>query len=228
VYASTLNPGNIQSAFRKSGIYPFDKSVIEDAKVAPATSFDRDSISATDAPDPTSHTPVNETSKSAESFLLNRGGKILQNVKKAKIRNTLSKIVGGKCITENEVFDKIIDHDTKQSSKNKQTKKTNKANPVKGKRKKNIEPSTSGIQTKKMTLNENFSSSESEIDEETDKCIVCKSFYPDSSKKPQLLIVNWGQCDTCKGWVHLSFCSSVRVIRRGDKFLCPFCCDTSN
>jgi hypothetical protein len=41
VYVSTLNPGNIQSAFRKSGIYPFDKSVIEDGKVAPAISLDR-------------------------------------------------------------------------------------------------------------------------------------------------------------------------------------------
>jgi hypothetical protein len=90
----------------------------------------RDTISATDVPDPTSHTPVCETSKSAESFLLNREGKILQNVKKAKIRNTLSKIVGGKCITENEVFEKIIDHDTKKISKNKQTKKLIKANPV--------------------------------------------------------------------------------------------------
>jgi hypothetical protein len=49
VFASTLNPENIQSAFRKRGIYPFDKSVIEDAKVAAATSFDRDTISATDA-----------------------------------------------------------------------------------------------------------------------------------------------------------------------------------
>ncbi|KAJ8303360.1 LOW QUALITY PROTEIN: hypothetical protein KUTeg_019756 [Tegillarca granosa] len=39
VYTKTLTPSNIQSAFKKSGIYPFDPSIIPDTALAPALSF---------------------------------------------------------------------------------------------------------------------------------------------------------------------------------------------
>ena len=50
---------------------------------------------------------------------------------------------------------------------------------------------------------------------------MCKRYSPDLSKKPH--IKNWGQCDVCGGWVHLSFCTPVSVNRRGDTCTCPFC-----
>jgi hypothetical protein len=35
--------------------------------------------------------------------------------------------------------------------------------------------------------------------------------------------MSWGCCDKCDKWVHLSFCSTVKVLRRNDPFLCPKC-----
>jgi hypothetical protein len=100
VYDSTLTPANIKKAFCKSGIYPLDKTKISDTRVAPATSFDKDQVTR----DPALNDHI--TNDTAELFLLKSGGKVLENVTKHKTRNTLSKIVGGKCITEDDVLKK--------------------------------------------------------------------------------------------------------------------------
>ena len=146
----------------------------------------------------------------AESFLLKRGGRVLENVQRHKVRNTLSKIVGGKCITEDEVLEKIIDHENKHQKMNKQTEKSINECQNKTKKSKTFapKPSTSGTKSKKRRIeySEDFSSSENESDvDESSKCIICKRFSPDSSKRPDIIIVKWGQCDTCLGWVHLGF-----------------------
>ena len=43
-------------------------------------------------------------------FLEKRGGEVLSNVKVAKTRKTLSKVVAGKPITEDDVLDQVKDH----------------------------------------------------------------------------------------------------------------------
>jgi len=90
------------------------------------------------------------------------------------------------------------------------------------------QPGPSALPQAKKPRITSYDSDSTTADEETDeeKCIVCKRFSPDHSKKPHVIIVNWGQCDVCGGWVHLSFCTPVRVIRRGDTFTCPFCTET--
>ena len=226
VYDNTLTPANIKKAFCKSGIFPLDKTAISDSQVAPATSFVKETVSQV-APT-TSFDKEAVSLDCAESFLLKRGGRVLENVQRHKIRNTLSKIVGGKCITEDEVLEKIIDHENKHKKMNKQTEKSINECQNKTKKSKTFvpKPSTFGTKSKKRRIeySEDFSSSENESDvDESSKCIICKRFSPDSSKRPDIIIVKWGQCDTCLGWVHLGFCSNVRVLRRGDSFLCPNC-----
>ena len=51
------------------------------------------------------------------SFLEKRGGELLKNVKVAKIRKTLSKVLSGKAITEENITDQIKSHIESQSSK---------------------------------------------------------------------------------------------------------------
>ena len=100
----------------------------------------------------------------ARSFLEKRGGEILKNVQVAKVRKTLSKVVSGKAITEDNVTDKIKTHI--ESSKPINRKKTiinNKCKSPKGKSKKKSNPSgpsqgTSG--TSKKTNNKQFNISE--------------------------------------------------------------------
>lgn len=214
VYTATLTPSNIQSAFRRTGIYPFNPRVISDHQVAPSTSFQKDSDAD---PESSSSLPF-----AAERFLLERGGKILENVQKAtKSRNTLSKVVGGKAITEEDVVAKIKSH-TEQYGPNKKS-----VNKESNKKRQGLspKPSTSGIAKKPRKILapvENIESSDEEV-LESEKCVVCRRFSPDTSKRPYVIIVSWGQCDQCKGWVHLSFCTNVKVLRRGDTFLCPTC-----
>ena len=74
---------------------------------------------------------------------------------------------------------------------------------------------------KRITELESEDSEAIEIDE-TEKCIVCKEFTPkDIDKKPFLTIVTLACCDNCQGWVHLSFSTTERVIRRGGHIFVP-------
>lgn len=211
VYSSTLTVGNIVSAFKQCGIHPFNASAVSDSLVAPSLTFATQNATTT----VTSGKP--SESDSAEAFLLNKGGKVLENVQTAKKpRNTLSKVIGGKPITEDDVVDKIRDHNSKQN------KTANKRSIVKS-----PVATTSGIIVKRGKKRaakqvDTDSDTEDEITEDK-KCIVCKKFSPDTSKFPYIIIVKWGCCHKCNGWVHLAFCTNVRVLRCGARFLCPFC-----
>ncbi|XP_052771637.1 uncharacterized protein LOC128211197 isoform X2 [Mya arenaria] len=50
IYRSTLTPSNIMSAFKESGIYPLNRSVVPDHHIAPSTSFIRDSYADVKVP----------------------------------------------------------------------------------------------------------------------------------------------------------------------------------
>ncbi|KAH3815397.1 hypothetical protein DPMN_143919 [Dreissena polymorpha] len=87
-------------------------------------------------------------------------------------------------------------------------------------------PSASGIH--KLHANIVREDSDTELDTDTDdseNCHVCGQFNSTNlDTRPHIKIVNWGQCDECGHWVHLSFCHTKSVLRRGDSFLCPHCC----
>ena len=70
----------------------------------------------------------------------------------------------------------------------------------------------------KMPEPEDYSDSEDEVLEEN-KCIVCQRSSPDWNKRPYVIMLNWGQCDLCEGWVYLTFCTPGRVLRRSDSFM---------
>lgn len=221
VYTSTLTSANIQAAFKKSGVFPFNANVISADAVAPSASFQ-----ATSDQNPQCS---ENTHEKAVEFLEKRGGEVLKNVKITKTRNTLSKIVGGKAITEPDIVEKIKSHVDNQKRKPLQKQLTKKKATESKAGVEPAIPSTSGtaIITKKRKLNpvppEDSQSSESETDE-SEACIVCKKFTPtDMHLKPFLYILKWGKCDKCLGWVHLTFCTPIKVLRRGDTFLCPSC-----
>lgn len=236
VYSSTLTPANIQAAFKKSGIYPFNQDVVNDSDIAPSLSFpartvENQSMSSTPESmfSPPEKASSKENSGSSVKFLECRGGNILKNVQTAKIRNTLSKVVGGKAITNEDVAEKIKDHIEKQTTSKKrkfipplkvkvpetQNKGQSKLNSSKGK-----QPKVKSKQPR-LELSEDASDEDSETEEE--KCSVCGKFFPDKQICDEIKIVQWGQCDKCDLWVHLKFCSPVKVLRRGDSFLCPTC-----
>ncbi|KAJ8313688.1 hypothetical protein KUTeg_008249 [Tegillarca granosa] len=270
VYTSTLTPSNIQSAFRKVGIFPFNASVISKESITPSLSFTHTPSDVPQGNDdntfnrPTSSTDINVSSNvttatgsnkdvsnnaptatgsstSATSFLESRGGVILQNLKISKSRNTLSKVVGGKAITDDTVYSKIEEHIQAQAQTSRKRSSTDNIPSEKSKRKhpsvnKDL-PSENSIKKGKSKSNpskgkaiknskiivDHLSDSDSDISED-EKCIICNRFYP-QDQNDYVKIVNWGQCGKCNGWVHLRFCSTVKALRRGDNFYCPNCTD---
>ena len=101
VYLSTLTVPNIQAAFRRCGLIPFNPDIIKDHQVAPSLSFSK-------PPTCTITTNADLSTADAEKFLEEKGGKILENVTAAKKpTNTLSKVVSGKALTEDDILYKI-------------------------------------------------------------------------------------------------------------------------
>jgi hypothetical protein len=276
IYASTLTPVNIQSSFRKCGIYPFDPTVIDESLLAPSLAFPKvvptstlapsqststtppleststtpplESTSTTPTPKLTSTTPPSQppsttppsqppsttppsqppSTSAPVLFLENKGGEVLRNVRVAKTRNTLSKVVGGKAIAEDAVTDKIKEHIENQGVKRKSTctaEKTEKE-PT-NKSKKGNSKSAKGKGKAPATVHHDISDSDSDTTDREDPDRYCMCGKLDTPKRKIankiLKLVSWGQCDICDRWVHLGFCDSVRVLRRGDPFLCPYC-----
>ena len=111
------------------------------------------------------------------------------------------------------------------------TKSKSKKIQVKGgKSKSSPQPSTSGVAIKRggpidLSTPEYSSDSDESIPDK-EKCCVCKLFHPQETRGcEQLLFTKWAHCDNCPHWVHLQYCTKVRVVRLGDTFICPHCSD---
>lgn len=89
---------------------------------------------------------------------------------------------------------------------------------------------TSGINKKggPICINDSMSDSDLTDDDDNDLCCICNQKSPNEIHQMNgIVFVKWAQCDNenCRHWTHLQFCSDVRVLRRGDTFLCPHCKD---
>ena len=73
-----------------------------------------------------------------------------------------------------------------------------------------------------MSEEESENESESQIPDK-EKCCVCKRFYAQSRETYQVSITQWACCDECGHWVHLRYCTPVRVVRKETSFKCPCC-----
>ena len=73
-----------------------------------------------------------------------------------------------------------------------------------------------------MSEEDSENESESQIPEE-DKCCVCKRFYAQDKESYQVSFTQWACCDECGHWVHLKYCTPIKVVRRETSFKCPCC-----
>ena len=251
-YAATLTPLNIQSAFKRCGVYPFDKTVVNDSDIAPSLSFPIQTVPTDPAPQPVlvsqidtqpaPEAPAIPDENNAKMFLEKRGGDILHNLKIAKVRKTLSKVVGGKPITEDDVVKRVKEHidsgKTKKSvSKRAAPAKKSSTEPVTKivKAERSTEPvilevnvnepvpGTSGLNRKGGPID--LMSEDSQLSTDEDElCCVCGDWQPKELRSCDSIVFSkWAKCDICTHWTHLKFCTDVRVIRCGSEFRCPHC-----
>ncbi|KAJ8309539.1 hypothetical protein KUTeg_014413, partial [Tegillarca granosa] len=105
-YTQALSHNNIVSAFRKSGVYPLNPDVITERDTAPSLPY-QGKLQEKQQQQALTDVQVHSNLDQASQFLVERGGEILQNVKIAKVRRNISKVIGGRAITEDEVFSNI-------------------------------------------------------------------------------------------------------------------------
>ena len=242
VYFKALSPENLHSAFRKTGIYPFNNSVLQKESTMPAEVFQKTKEKCTQSADMPASSDVTPAEQNKENTASPRNvfNSCLEAIFKAKSSssakhsNHIGKIVSGKPITEPDIQQKIVAH---QAMNSKCTAKKTKANSaVSGK------DGACASGTKRMKVTKSSKSpakpgpshiymSDSDVTdddqiEENEKCCVCKQFTPSEVRNStSIIFTKWAKCDgiECPHWVHLRYCTQVTVIRRGDKFYCPHC-----
>lgn len=230
-YTKALSPENLQSAFRRSGIFPLNPQVVNQSCFLPSTVLEQENRQSMQSSQPVlkqstqpgfkpsaqpgfepssqsdtepyiltdSATPISKTPVSPTSFFSHKETPLTCKKPQTKKRKYLSSIVSGRAITEDDMFEAILDHEAarKQPStkgKGKMSCDKGKSNPKSVTTNPNPVPSTSGRQ-----------SGDSVNDDDDDS---------------QIDVV---QCDSCGQWTHLKYCTDVSVIRRGVQFLCKHC-----
>jgi len=232
-YLKSMTPANIQSAFRKSGIFPYAKDVVTIQKLFPCESFREN--------DPIGKVRALKGGEEAVKLFMEQQIKSTQDIctltkacpkckctcrmKKGNEKDeTLKKPkAGGKEIT-NDVYHSELTEYNKQ--RNKKSQKPNEGqhtiNDIETEPLDIQRPSTSGENLIVHPF-QDLSDFDDELDDDIACCICNRITPPTLRDQPCLKIVNWAQCDGCDGWVHLAFCTSVRVVRRNSQFFCPKC-----
>ncbi|XP_045213569.1 uncharacterized protein LOC123564232 [Mercenaria mercenaria] len=222
-YNKAVTPANLIAAFKKSGIYPINRDQLTPSQTAPSAIYQE----VVNEVDTTEENTTGTENEKELSFLDKRKiTKVLQVQKKRKVPpavhgNLMSPTKSSKLKRPSESTLQIKpENENKSSSKKsvKSSKHVEKKSPLPGTSGLNLK-TTSGIPV------DTDSDSDSYVeDDETDKCVVCKKSSPDAFTCAYTIeIIKWGRCDSCSGWVHLKYCTPVRVLRRGDTFICPLC-----
>ncbi|XP_063401995.1 uncharacterized protein LOC134686219 [Mytilus trossulus] len=248
-YQKALSPENLHSALRKTGIYPLDKTVINQDQLKPSEVFTRNE----ECKETTETTDEPKTDE-IQNFFAERINKLkkMKSENDKKERKTLGKIVSGMPITESEVTEKVkqhVENQGKNKPSNQSCKKTGKQN------KKNTstsassltsgpshtKPGPSNISNKPGTSHKSpkpgpshiyiddsmdFSDTDNEDIPEVELYCVCKQFTPNQIRLGVgVELTKWVQCDNyrCKHWTHLKYCTELRAVRRNTKFYCKHC-----
>lgn len=190
----------IQNAFRKTGVYPFDSSVIHETIFEPSRVFSNDLYvknSGDNASGPAEdensvvHRMADFLAKKEETLI---STKLAKQLKKTE-RKCLSKLTSGRCITEDEVKQAIQNYKKDTSSKNAANKKQDKGPILKEKEEATRVSTVNDSQTAgasgaavthKPWLGD-WNSEEPDIEiRQEEKCCVCKIFYPSCSETKAL------------------------------------------
>ena len=144
----------------------------------------------------------------------------MEGARNRKPRRTMSAIVSGKAITEEDVEVCMLKHQEQGSSKMSLAAKSVKG---KGKAPKTSTNKRSENSKRKSKSIDTFDSSASESDEDdpSELCCVCGHRKPKAVENIYVLsFAKWAQCDgvtdgmPCKHWVHIPHCSNVKTVRR--------------
>lgn len=223
VYLKALSPENLQSGFKRTGVYPYNPAAIPLELLLPAEVFrDDQDISSSQS----------TVEGGVQADILDMKEMELKKTKstnQSKPRNTMSKVVAGKVIST-EVVEQMKSHEIRQKTVNKDKTKKKINDKENMKPSKSVPPSVNQPGPSVYNLLSDTDESCDESYDESELCCVCKRYQPiELARSVSLMFVKWVQCDginhgmPCKHWCHLGFCTPEKVIRKGVKFHCIHC-----
>ncbi|KAH3773546.1 hypothetical protein DPMN_174908 [Dreissena polymorpha] len=178
------------ASFRKTSIYPYDPNAIDSAIFKPSEALQQG----------TSPLNIQPSEKEVYQFFCNKTQTSMKQP--TKKRTYLSSVVSGKAITEDVMVQRIHEHEDYRNTKTKSQKLNN-----------TEQPGPFGIIKILSPVHAIDESSDDAAD--IDVCCVCNQFTPSAVRlSTSLMYVRWVQCSQCVHWVHLLYCSQVRVVRR--------------
>ncbi len=228
-YKSAMTVPNLMSAFRKTGIVPFNPDIVLD---------------------PVPVKPCSEIKPKSRKERVNaRNIKLLLTEIDSKVEKQLQEIPTGKvrqyivpnhgaAVTEIEFVEKLkrkTESESKPKAKKSKICKEKETNPVEKKKMStenksktpeiidSQEAGPSSSSKKEWLTFYDKNDTESEVEDDEAVCVICGRFSPvDFGKRGQLEILNWAKCVSCSGWVHLKYCSLVSRISN-EEFKCSKC-----
>lgn len=238
-YSKALSAENLQSAFKRCGIYPLAREAISPEKLIPAQVFE-----SVDSDDSDATVEGGITCDDPSEFMKQKEINLQKTKHKSndkKSRKTLSKIVSGKELSPSVIL-KMKKHEEDQSHV-KKLKVTSPKELKKTKQKKHTQPVSLDLLASPQPGPSAFycpdnrsvndihnSDEESVVDDEP--CCVCGLHQPlEMSKNRGISFAQWAQCDgiiggrPCLHWVHLKFCTPTTDVGKNEKFYCPHCVD---
>ncbi|XP_060553673.1 uncharacterized protein LOC132714771 [Ruditapes philippinarum] len=218
-----MSPVNVQSAFRKTGILPLNRDIVSQDKLFPCETFREEK--------PIEKVCAIKSGKEAvQEFLRLKAENIKSPEPDAskchchKRKLFVKPKPGGRAITEDTYLDDMNKYETdKQAEKENMVPKKGTSTALsKVLPQSSPRPSTSGVNVRRDPVVVDFDS-EDEIIDDVPCCVCGKTTPPTLRNNPDIKIVSWAQCDNCSHWVHLRFCTEIRVVRRHSNFKCIHC-----
>lgn len=159
-YQNSLTPKNVSAAFKATGIFPFNPDAIDKTKLAPSKV-----LKTTQPEQPEEECPsqlaepsnVPATAPAQVDFLEEKTTDMLKTIPPRKTYKTLSKVTGGRAITEDEVRQDIQAHEesrSKKTGKRKCTSQDVNEPEAKTQKAKRMTKKTQGTTTKKTQKTE--------------------------------------------------------------------------
>ena len=150
-------------------------------------------------------------------------------VKKRRSRKSVSTVVSGKAITEDETLKKVSEYEQMKKPKTNPNGKGKKAKGKTAKRK--LSKERMSVTPGPSHYMVSSDDSENEVHSENeDICCVCKKYSPAGLREVlynRIMFVKWAQCQHCGHWVHVRFCTGGVDIRRTSCYFCPCCSNGS-
>ena len=165
-YVKALSPDNLQSSFRRSGIYPFDPNAVHPSHFKPAQVLEQEEsccpgteaeVSQVKVPNKNTVAVVPDGVEAVEmvsvnepqEFFINKEKILTQKKKQTKKRKYMSVIISGKAVTEEKVVSAIKEHEANRKRPGKASAKCHNSTLSTATTTKDVKSSTKGKKTQK-------------------------------------------------------------------------------